>query len=117
MLVKLLEDLAKRFSEYSSDVKRGRYKHLEEAIRQSREEMYDNARFVEVGIQYTEDGDEIPIIEPKYEDEDVNSVQQAKLALQKEKNKIELMQKDLIFLRDVIRTYLKIEWEIAKRGK
>ena len=32
LLVKLLEDLAKRFSEYSSDVKRGRYKHLEEAI-------------------------------------------------------------------------------------
>ena len=117
LLVKLLEDLAKRFSGYSGDVKKGRYKYLEEAIRQSRKEMYDNARFVEIGVQYTEDGDEIPITEPQYNDDDVNSVQQFEIALQNEKHKIELMQKDLILLRDAIRTYLKIEWEIAKKGR
>ena len=39
------------------------------------------------------------------------------MALKIEKYKIEQMQKDLILLRDAIRTYLKIEWEIAKKGK
>lgn len=117
LLVRLLEDLAKQFSGYAKDVKKGRYKYLEEAIRQSRKEMYDNVRFVEIGVEYTEDGDEIPVTEPQYEDDDVISVRQAEMALQTEKNKIELMQKDLILLRDAIRTYLKIEWEIAKKGK
>lgn len=117
LLVTLIEDLAKRFSVYSKDVKEGRYKYLEEAIRQSRKAMYDNVKFVEVGIQYTEDGYEIPITEPQYDDDDINSLQQAEIALKIERNKIELMQKDLILLRDAIRTYLKIEWEIAKKGK
>jgi len=88
-----------------------------EAVRQSRKEMYNNIKYVEIGVQYTEDGDEIPVTERQYEEEDMNSLGRAEIALQSEKKKIELMQNDLILLRDAIRTYLKIEWEIAKKGK
>ena len=77
MLVKFLEDLAKRFSDYSKDVKKGRYKYLEEAIRQSRKEMYDNAKFVEIGVEYTEDGDEIPITELQHDYYDMKSTYNA----------------------------------------
>lgn len=117
LLVQLLEDLAKQFSEYSKDVKNDRYKHLEEAIIKAREEMYKNANYQLDEITCDENGNPYPIYNTKFYDEDVELVQQAEIDLKREKEKIDLMQKKLFLLRDAIRTYLKIEWEIAKKGK
>lgn len=48
--------------------------------------------------------------------EDTESCKNRK-CLKKERKKIEALQDDLILFRDAIRTYLKIEWEIAEQGK
>ena len=117
LLVELLEELAREFSDFSRDVKNKRYEQLEKTIKIARKRMYDNERLVEIGVEYTEDGDEIPVLEPQVDMADIDALKKAKKALQDEEKKIESMQKKLILLRDAIRIYLKIEWGIAKQGK
>lgn len=118
MLVILLLDLAKRFSEYSISVKKDKTSKLRETVDEARRTMYANATQRKIGEEYIEEiGDVIPIEESVYQDEDVQDLGRAEIALEREKKKIELLQRDLMLLRDAIRTYLKIEWEIAKQGK
>lgn len=116
-IVQFLIELSQRFSEYSSDVKSNKYQRLEEALNSANKEMHNNMTLEKVGVQYTPDGDDIPVHEPHFEQDDMNDVANATIALQIETKKISLLQKDLIFLRDVIRIYLKIEWRIAKTGQ
>lgn len=117
LIVELLEELAREFSDFSRDVKNKRYEQLEKAIEIARKRMYDNEQLVEIGVEYTEGGDEIPVLEPQVDMADIDALKKAKKALQDEEKKIESMQKKLILLRDAIRIYLKIEWGIAKQGK
>ena len=118
LLVELLLDLAKRFSQYSIDVKNDRTSKLKNAVDEARKEMYKNATMQKIGEEWIEDIDDfIPVEEPEYQEDDVQNLVRTESALKKERKKIEALQDDLILLRDAIRTYLKIEWEIAKQGK
>ena len=85
---------------------------------EARKEMYKNATMQKIGEEWIEDIDDfIPVEEPEYQEDDVQNLVRTESALKKERKKIEALQDDLILLRDAIRTYLKIEWEIAKQGK
>lgn len=118
LLVELLLDLAKRFSQYSIDVKNDRTSKLKNAVDEARKEMYKNATMQKIGEEWIEDIDDfIPVEEPEYQEDDVQNLVRTESALKKERKKIEALQDDLILFRDAIRTYLKIEWEIAKQGK
>ena len=91
---------------------------LKNAVDEARKEMYKNATMQKIGEEWIEDIDDfIPVEEPEYQEDDVQNLVRTESALKKERKKIEALQDDLILLRDAIRTYLKIEWEIAKQGK
>lgn len=117
LIVELLEELAREFCNFYKDVKNQRYEHLEKALEEAREKMYHNVTFEEIGMEFTDEGVDIPIQEPVYDLADIEEVIEAKIPLEKEEKKIEGLQNKLIFLRNAIRIYLKIEWQIAKQGK
>ena len=89
LIVELLEELAREFSDFSRDVKNKRYEQLEKAIEIARKRMYDNEQLVEIGVEYTEGGDEIPVLEPHVDMADIAALQKAKKALQDEEKKID----------------------------
>ena len=70
-----------------------------------------------IGYSYTDDGDEIPEYDIEWQEEDSANVASAEIALKKETEKIKELRNDLIFLRNVMRIYLKIEWNKAKNGQ
>ena len=117
LIVELLEELARDFSDFSRDVKNKRYEHLEKAIKIARKSMYDNAELVVTDIVFTEEGEDIPCQEPEFKKIDEVELDKAKKVLQDEEKNIENMQKKLILLRNAMRIYLKIEWNVAKNGK
>lgn len=117
ILVLFITDLAKRFSEYSLDAKKDRFNHLKKAVQNARNEAYQNATEKLIGYSYTDDGDEIPEYDIEWQEEDSANVASAEIALKKETEKIKELRNDLIFLRNVMRIYLKIEWNKAKNGQ
>ena len=117
ILVAFITDLAKRFSEYSLDAQKDRFNHLKEAVQKARDEAYQNATEKLIGYSYTDDGDEIPEYDIEWQEEDNENVVRAEIALKRETEKIKKLRNDLIFLRNVMRIYLKIEWNKAKNGQ
>ena len=117
ILVYFIIELAQRISEYANSAKKDRYNKLQEAVRTARDEAYRNAKQVLIGYNYTEDGDEMPEYDYEWQEEDNMEVAYAERALSKEKKKINELRNDLFFLRNVIRIYLKIEWNKAKNGQ
>ena len=95
LIVELLEELARDFSDFSRDVKNKRYEHLEKALEEAREKMYHNVTFEEIGMEFTDEGVDIPIQEPVYDLADIEEVIEAKIPLEKEEKKIEGLQNKL----------------------
>jgi len=116
ILVSFIVDLAQRFSKYSVDIKKDRFNQLEQAVRDARNEAYQNATETFIGYSYTPDGDEIPNYEPELQEEDIETIASTEYALKVEKEKIKELRSDLILLRNAMRIYLKIEWNKAKIG-
>lgn len=117
IMVGFIADLANRFAKYSVDVKNNRLKHLEEAVHQAQVEAYNNASEEFVGYFYTEDGEQIPQYDREWTKEDASYVYQTEEALRKAKKEIQQLREDLVFLRNAMRIYLKIEWNKAKAGQ
>lgn len=65
-------------------------------------------------IQYDEDGNDYTINEPIINPEDEEKYQKALSVGVKEHERLENLEKDLSFLCDFMRIYLKIEWNKAK---
>lgn len=118
MLVMSLIDLAKNFGEYVNCIKIDKTNKLKQAVNDARRQMYDNMEMIVVGQEYIEEINEyLPIQEDRYRKEDIIALHKAEDELKKEKQRVEKLQNDLILIRDAIRIYLKIEWEIAKKGR
>lgn len=117
IMVGFIADLANRFAKYSVDVKNNRLQRLEEAAYQARVEAYNNASEEFAGYFYTEDGEQIPQYDREWTKEDASYVYQTEEALQKAKKEIQQLREDLVFLRNAMRIYLKIEWNKAKAGQ
>lgn len=116
-LVYFIIELAQQFSEYANAVKSAKYSKLEEAVILARNEAYRNVKQVFNGYSYTDYGDEIPQYDYEFQDEDCMNMAAAEIALTNEKEKIRKLRNDLFVLRNVIRIYLKIEWNKAKSGQ
>lgn len=117
VLVSFITDLAKRFGEYASDAKDGKFKRLKLAVDNARRDAYKNATMEFLGYSYGENGEEFPICEPQFQEEDADCLYRAEDALQNATDKIKALRSDLIFLRNSMRVYLKIEWNKAKNGQ
>lgn len=117
VLVSFITDLAKRFGEYASDAKDGKIERLKLAVDNARRDAYKNATMEFLGYSCGEDGEEFPICEPQFQEEDADCLYRAEDALQNATDKIRELRSDLIFLRNSMRIYLKIEWNKAKNGQ
>lgn len=116
VIVLFITNLAQRFSDYSIGAKRDRFHHLQQAVQNARNEAYKNATQKVIGYSYTEEGDEVPEYDLEWQDEDEASVINAEVALREETKRIKGLRDDLMFLRNVMRIYLKLEWNKAKIG-
>lgn len=70
-----------------------------------------------LGYNYTEDGEKIPQCEPQFQKDDADYLHRTEDELQNATDKIRELRSDLIFLRNSMRVYLKIEWNKAKNGQ
>lgn len=117
ILVSFLINLAENFNAYSQDAKKDKYNHLKTAVENARNEAYQNATETFVGFTYTDDGDTLPEYDYEFQDEDAASLEHVEKALKKEIDRIKNLRNDLVFLRNVMRIYLKLEWNEAKKGQ
>lgn len=115
-IVIFIVDLAKRFSEYFIDAKKNRFKQLQQAVVAARNEAYQNATETLIGYSYSPDGDKLPNYEPELQKEDITAIASAEYTLKRETKRIKGLRTDLLFLRNAMRIYLKIEWNKAKTG-
>lgn len=117
VLVLFITDLAKRFGEYASDVENGKIERLKLAVDDARKEAYKNATVKLGGYSYNEDGEELPDYEPQLQKDDIDYLHRTEDELRSATAKIRELRNDLIFLRNSMRVYLKIEWNKAKNGE
>lgn len=118
MLVRSLIELSKEFGEYVNSIKSDKTNALKKAVEDARREMYAHVKMVEIGQQYIEEAEEyLPVEEAMYQVDDVRALNKAQSDLKQEIERVKKLQQELILIRDAVRTYLKIEWEIAKQGK
>ena len=117
LIVNFLVLLSEKFREYYSDIQKGEFKRLEEALRQAKNDMYKNATLVKIGESYNEFAEEVEdIMEPMPQEEDVQYASTLEAEYKNKEKQITQLQQDLVLLRNVIRTYLKIEWNKSKTG-
>lgn len=117
VLVSFITDLAKKIGEYASDAKDGKIERLKKAVEDARRTAYENATMEFLGYNYTEDGEKIPQCEPQFQKDDADYLHRTEDELQNATDKIRELRSDLIFLRNSMRVYLKIEWNKAKNGQ
>ncbi|MCK9479758.1 MAG: hypothetical protein M0R40_09735 [Firmicutes bacterium] len=118
LIVSFLISLSQKLNKYNVFIQKGGLAELQKSINKAQQEMYHNVEMIKVGEYYHEEAEEMmDVEEPHYQTEDILNVNR----LEKEKkdmvNEITNLQNDLIFLRNIIRTYLKIEWNKAKLAK
>lgn len=118
MMVKCISLLFERINQYYNDVQSNKLGSLEESYKLARNMMHDYP-IDEVfhGCSVDEDGEEYPIIEPIWDPELVNNVKEAETQLNDYRKSIMEIHGLINELRDYMRLYLKIEWDIAKTGK
>lgn len=117
LVVSFLVLLSEKFRGYYSDIKKGEVTKLEEALKQARNAMYNNATYVKIGENYNDFLEEMQdIMEPISQEEDIQYVASLKTKYENKVKQITEIQNDLVLLRNVIRTYLKIEWNKSKTG-
>jgi hypothetical protein len=116
LIVNFLSSLAKKLYRYYENVKTEKLKNLELVRDRRYDEMqkhildYDYEEYTdEYGISKFE---QIPIVDIEYQ-QSLDEIDQQIDNLVKVSKDIN---SDLLMLRDIIRTYLKIEWNKAKKG-
>lgn len=110
--------LSQKFNKYNTFIQEGGLVELQKSINSAQRDMYNNAETVKVGEYYHDEAEEMfDVEEQHYQAEDVLHVEKLKEKKNDKVNEITNLQNDLIFLRNIIRTYLKIEWNKAKSAK
>ncbi len=118
LIVDFVISLSQKFNNYNTFIQTGGLDTLEKSIREAQQEMYRNAENVKVGEYWHEEaGEMMDVEETHYQTHDFTYV--SNLQAKKENKVIEItnLQNDLISIRNIIRTYLKIEWNKAKSAK
>lgn len=117
LIVSFLVLLSEKFREYYSDIKKGDVIRLEEALMQAKNDMYKYATFVKIGESYNDFAEEMEdIMEPIPQNEDFQYTASLEIRYKNKVKQLTELQRDLVLLRNVIRTYLKIEWNKSKTG-
>lgn len=118
LIVSFVILLSQKFNKHNTFIQEGGLSKLQEAINKAQKEMYDNVEMVKIGEYYHEEAEEMmDMEEPHFQTSDVLSVNRLETKKADKANEIALLQNDLILLRNIIRTYLKIEWNKAKLAK
>lgn len=118
LIVDFLIRLSDKFNKYNTNVQHDGFTRLEDAVKRAQQEMYKNVKVVEVDEYWCEDSDQIlPITDVELRTEDILKCNELSSELKYEKEKIKNLQDDIILLRNIIRIYLKIEWNKAKSAK
>ena len=117
LIVEFLDDLNKGFYTYCNNVLKDKKSNLEK-IRESRLEEMNNHIIGYEEFDGIELGDgigtvEVPVYDPDYE----KKVDEIEEQIKENKNLPSNLNKKLIELRDIIRVYLKIEWNKSKNGE
>lgn len=115
LIVNFLISLSQKFNQYNAFIQKGGFTKLKEDINQAQQEMYRNSEMIKIGEYYHEEsGEMMDVEEPQYQMYDVRRVSQLESMKKNKVNEITDLQNDLISFRNIIRTYLKIEWNKAK---
>ena len=118
MMVTCISTLFDRISQYSDDVKAGKLEMLENKCRMAENAMYEYPIGQKYqGVYVNEEGEECPCYEPLYDPVLEKKVDEEKINLNNYKRSIMEIHRLINELRDYMRLYLKIEWDIAKSGK
>ncbi len=118
LIVSFVILLSQKFNKHNTFIQKGGLPELQKAINRAQQEMYQNAEMVKVGEYYHEEAEEMmDWEEPQYQIDDILNVKRLEEKMASNISEITNLQNDLIFLRNIIRTYLKIEWNIAKSVK
>jgi hypothetical protein len=117
MVVKFLSDLSNNYYVFYRKVIDDTLDRLEDIRKMRLNELYNNATDFEEYIEYDPDGNEycnkIPI--PSLEDE--KSHQEAVNNIREYAEFSKKLENGIVYLRDIMRIYLKIEWNKAKEGE
>lgn len=117
LIVGFLTELSNDFITYNENVKRGILSQAEARLDHVGSKLHDNI----IGISNYEDveidGEHYTNIEYEFDKEAENEYYKAQIKVDEIKKFNRELDIKLVKLRDVIRTYLKIEWNKAKNGK
>lgn len=118
LIVSFVISLSQKFNKYNTFIQKGGFTDLEKTIIKAQQEMYQNVEMVKVGEYYHEEAETMMDMEElRYQVNDVDRVNRLETKKSDKLDEIRHLQDDLIFLRNTIRTYLKIEWNKAKTAK
>ena len=117
LIVRFLTELSNDFIVYNENVKKGILTQAEARLGHVSSKLQDNI----IGISNCEeveiDGESHTNIEHEFEKEVENEYNKAQIRVDEIKKFNRELDIKLVKLRDIIRTYLKIEWNKAKNGK
>jgi hypothetical protein len=115
-IVDLIQELVNCFNKHYEDIRSNKFKVLKSFADELREQMYQNATKGELIERYDDDGEDQSFHIPEFRDEDSKEYQKARKILESAYQDLKEVEDKLIYLRNVMRIYLKIEWNRAKRG-
>lgn len=117
MIVEFLSDLNKDFYLYYSKALKNEKSTLEKVRKESVLKMFENPiDYVENGTSYDHEGNEISDIEPIWDPELEYKLDKIEKQIEENTRFTNNLNKKLIQLRNIMRIYLKIEWNKAKNG-
>lgn len=117
IIVNFLRQQQIEFNQYYKDLAERKQEKIKADIEYWSKQRYINA---EQGPEITyidREGEEVHVNEPIINKEDEKKYQDALSVSQNEYAKIKKLESDLTFLCNIMRIYLKIEWNKAKKGK
>lgn len=115
LIVNFLISLSQKFNKYNAFIQKGGLTKIKKDIIKAQQEMYQNVEMIKVGEYYHEEaGEMMDIEEPYYQTEDILRVNKLESIKADRVKEITDLQNDLISFRNIIRIYLKIEWNKAK---
>lgn len=116
-VVENIQSIFLKCNKFYTDVKNGKVEKLEENISSIRNSMYSEPQYYNTTEVIDFNGEPTFITEPIPYEEDVQKYNEAKNDYNLFIYNRDQIKQDILELRDIIRIYLKIEWDIAKRGK
>ncbi len=117
-MVECISELFERINQYYNDVQNNKLGSLEQSYKAAKSAMYNFPISEEFhGVSVDEDGEEYPIFQPIFDPELESDAKKAEKQLNDYRKSIREIHGLINKLRDHMRLYLKIEWDIAKDGK